>query len=244
MSRWLDFAEAETRNQLRTGPSPERLRTLALKLDAYADAEIKLTQVKGPAVACAKGCDHCCHRHFVTAIIPEVLHLAETIRQTYTPTRLSKLRSRIGSYLEVVQAVPAHRRIEDLRATCPILEGNLCGAFEGRPLACRRHNSVDVQACIQRRSGERKEPAPANREQIEIGNYVLSGWAMGLRRSRLQEAIVELIPALDIALKNPDAAERYLAGEPLFDAVIVAGYDPGPIRRAIKARFAVGIPLD
>lgn len=238
------FAENQTLALLRAGPSPVRLAELTLKIGLRADSEMKLAQINGPAVACRAGCSHCCHHQFVTAIVPEVLRLAATIRATYSEERLAGLQERIAAYLEIVRATPGPERLSTVKATCPILEEELCGAFEARPLACRRHNSVDVEACIRYRSGERKVPALANNEQIRVGQSLLSGWALGLRRLRLQEAIVELVPALDIALRNPDADERYLAGEPLFDSVVVAGYDPGPIRRALKARSGLGVPLD
>lgn len=243
MSRLLGYAESETLSHLRVGPSAERLASLTERINVTADSEIASAQARGPAVACGKGCSHCCIQ-YVTVIIPEVLNLAACIRSTYSAERLIGLQERMRSYLDEVSRVPATKRIGTVRLRCPVLEGDLCGGFEARPLACRRYNSIDVEACIRRKNGERKEPPLANAEQTQIGNYLLSGFAIGLRRSRLQEALVEMIPALEIALRIPDAAERYLAGEPVFDSVIVAGYDPSEIRRAIKARSSLGIPVD
>ncbi|MFI5385772.1 MAG: YkgJ family cysteine cluster protein [Fimbriimonadales bacterium] len=237
------FADRTARSQLMAGPSPERLADLTNTINLKADSEIAVAHVQGPAVACRKGCAHCCFQ-FVTTIIPEVLHLAATIKATYTSERLAALEARIEAYLSGIESVPRPKRTSTVKDACPILENDLCGAFEARPLACRLHNSIDVEACIRYKSGERKVPALSNGAQIRIGNALLLGCAAGLRRSRLQEALVELIPALDIALRTPDAAERYLAGEPLFDAVIVAGYDPSVVRRYIRASQTIGISLD
>jgi len=234
MTNLNQIAETETRAYLRTGPSPERLSELTVKIHQTADGHIRSAQVLGPAVACAKGCSHCCHQ-YVTALIPEVLRLAESIRATYSPERLAALEERIRSFLSAVREIPGEGRVLTARLACPILESDLCGAFEARPLACRRHNSVNVAACIEYKEGIRKTPALANAKQFGVGQALFTGWAIGLLRSRLQEAIVEMIPALDIALHTPDAAKRYLAGEAIFDSAIVAGYDPAPIRRAIKA---------
>ena len=237
------FAESQTRARLAKAPSPGDLAVLAVEIGRGADGRMRAVQLLGPAVACKKGCSHCCHQ-FVTALIPEVLRLADEVRASYSEERLDALRERMSVYLAAVEGIPRELRIPTVRLACPLLESDLCGAFEARPLACRRHNSLEVQACIERRQGARQSPAVANAEQTKIGDGLLTGWAIGLRRSRLQEALVELIPALDIALRIPDAAERYLRGEPVFDETIVAGYDPEPIRRAIKARRSLGIPID
>src|SRR5579862_3645472 len=182
MSSLQEYAENQSRSHLNFGPSVERLAQLTIKIGQMADGNIRAAHLLGPAVACRAGCSHCCRHMFVTTVIPEVLNLAQTIQSTYTAERRAALDQRIEAYWEIAQAVPAPTRAAGVQRPCPLLENDLCGAFEARPLACRRHNSIDVEACIQYKEGTRRVPPLANSEQTRIGNELLSGLAIGLRR--------------------------------------------------------------
>lgn len=227
------FADTYTQSSLKAGPTPERLAKLTNKIKLVADSNIEEAHRHGPAVACVKGCAHCCHQ-FVTALIPEVLALATYIKVNFDEGHRRELHQRIDAYLVEMRKVPPGERSAKLKATCPLLENDLCSAFSARPMTCRMFNSINVESCKLYRFTDGASPGRGNAKQIEATNALLFGSAIGLRRAGLQEAIVELIPALQIALSTDNAAERYLAGEPIFDDVIVAGYDPSVVKSYLR----------
>jgi Fe-S-cluster containining protein len=226
------FAEYMTESGLGSGLSPEKLSQLTVKVRQASDVEMDGAHRSGSAVACRKGCAHCCYQ-WVTSTIPEVLLLAQSIRNDFASDHLATLKLRIRLYLDKIAAIPPKDRMLRVRSACPLLEEDLCTAFESRPMSCRMFNALDVADCIRYRQGDTDTPGAANARQIEVGNAMLFGSAVALRRRNLQEAMVEMVPALDIALSNDRAAEQFLDGEPILDSVIVSGYDPSVVARYV-----------
>jgi hypothetical protein len=63
---------------------------------------------------------------------------------------------------------------------------------------------------------------PHDEAQRDIRSNVLDGLIAGLKDGGLRSEALELIAALSIALDQPDAGERWLAGEPVFEAAVVS----------------------
>lgn len=228
------FAERTFRKGLADGQGLVHLKQITDKVRSVADDEMEGAQRAGPAVACKKGCAYCCYQP-VSVNIPEVLYLASYIRENYSPEELEQLRSRMSEYSAGLIPFRREERIVGYNAACPFLSDNICTVFAARPMACRSFNAVNVEDCILFARREADLPGPQNDRQVLIGNQLLFGTAVALYQANLQEAKVELIPCLEIALDHEDAGERYFAGESLFDAYILPDYDPSIVERVVAS---------
>jgi Fe-S-cluster containining protein len=142
-------------------PAARRLTDHAtgIILDRFAAA--------GHPVTCRTGCTACC-RHLVALSLPEAVDLADWVAGL-PPDRQADVRGRFagvlrrleeagllpppgeggdrqmlaqrpGSLSEVVHDLSA--RYFSLHLDCPLLEGDLCAAYDRRPAVCREHHVV------------------------------------------------------------------------------------------------------
>jgi len=169
-----------------------------------------------PPSACKKGCDWCCHLT-VGASIPEIIRIAEYLRQNLTAQDFAALRQRVQRLDDERRALKAIGR-SDVGLACALLVNHCCTVYPVRPLMCRGFNSSDASACERfvRSSGPTSVPLYA--PQLRLAAFTLDGTLAGLSDCGLHGERVELTAALRIALEVPDAIERFLAGEPIFAA--------------------------
>lgn len=201
------------------GAAADLGRQVAGLFEAAAAGLGQLLVSERPAV-CGPGCSWCCHP-LVMVDAPAVLLLAAWIAP-WPAERVQGIRRKIAAYRAdgyALTTVP--------RPPCPLLEDGKCSVYEVRPLVCRAHNSIDVAPCRRRYEGLdaviEGEPAPiAVRAAIEAG-LAEAMTAMGLGHG----LGLDLAAALGIALEQPDAARRWLAGEDVFAAARL----PESIRR-------------
>lgn len=167
-------------------------------------------KVTGP-IACAKGCDLCCHT-FVSATIPEIFRLAELVRAARVPT------APIIDAAARARDIGQDRRFAT-RISCPLLEGDICGGYGARPLACRTMLSRSLAACTAyfpiNGSGA-LDYAPGAREARGRVEMILLA---ALSLAGLEGKHVELIQGLAVALTQDNAEQRWLAGEDVFAGV-------------------------
>jgi Fe-S-cluster containining protein len=203
--------------ELQKGRTPLQMVAVAeeavvLAQDAL-DAAVAKEPPRAPA-ACAEGCAWCCHQTVGTAA-PEVLRIAAHLRQTLTLDQLQATQERAIVLNERRRALTPDRRAR-AALPCALLVENRCTAYPVRPLTCRGFNSVSARACEQSLKPGNRTVIPSYAPQQRLYTFVLDGLRAGLEESRLDGELLELTAALRIALTVSDAAERWLAGEPLF----------------------------
>ena len=194
-------------------------RTKAKVLDVVADARETaawLLQTNGPAltpIACREGCGACC-RFPVDVTAPEVISLAELIRDRWAPEAVAALRTKLAAFTAAAGAVsPALR--PGRRLPCALLVDERCTIYEARPLPCRGWTSSDAQAC-QDGVTRPELPIPTDALRLLIHHGVQDGLWMGLRDVGYRLEVLDLGVALEIALARDDVAERWLEGEAVF----------------------------
>lgn len=178
-------------------------------------------------IDCSMGCWFCCTQ-MVAVTIPEVLRLAEHIRATFTPEQREDLDKRMAGYMEATAEWHAGDHTKKARYVCPLLRqaDGACGIWLERPIICRGFNSTDHNACITKRDDPVNDPpVPQIMGQFHTAMYSRTGMRRSLKKHNLENELHEMIPALIVAMENEDAADRYLAGEPLFEASKVPGRD-------------------
>jgi hypothetical protein len=167
--------------------------------------------------ACAKGCSFCCH-NAVSVSAPEAFRLAREVcalpaEQAAAVTATLALRRR---ELEGVPLPEQARR----RTPCALLgpDGS-CRAYAARPLPCIGMVSLDVAACeaVFRAPGGPTK-IPVDRLWFSISGAHNLALRLACRDAGLAAARYELHDALHVALAEPNAEARWLAGEDPFHA--------------------------
>lgn len=227
--QWVHIRSEEiTDNGLTVDRSPEELLGAVRKITKLEDKEIESVQQivaeraqRGEIenIACSMGCWHCCTQ-LVAVTVPEVLRISEHIRAEWTPEQRRELDARLAAHQEASRAFLEGATTLKPRAVCPLLVDAACSVWKVRPIVCRGYNSTDVGACIRRREHPEAEEdlIPSITGQLYLSFAARNGMRGGLKKHGLDESLHELISTLAIALAVPDAADRYLAGEPLFES--------------------------
>ena len=174
-----------------------------------------------PTIACRKGCSYCCGTR-IMASIPEIFRLAEWIGENFSERELAELRERLSAFREKIVALHESGEARP-PIDCPILVDHSCSAHPGRPIACRGANSMDVDACIRGRENW-QDPTlqiPLLGQPFVAGRSMVNGLRAATREKGLDSPTVEMPLALEIVLNDATAADRYLAGENVFEIAIV-----------------------
>lgn len=209
--------------------SAERLGNLVRRLERIADKEIDALgqqvdvlaeQGHSQKIACRMGCWHCCTQQ-VAASIPEILWIADHIRAEWSEEQQAALWQRMDSYMAATLDYRESKTDLKPRHVCPLLQDAACSVWKVRPFVCRGWNSVDVDACIAKKDDPAGDPMiPQIMGQLYMADSIRAGLRGALRLHGLESALCELIPGLAVALKEPDAADRFLSGtNPFADAM-------------------------
>lgn len=120
--------------QKRTGNIDPPVRLLHTAINAT------LRGLSDVAIACKKGCSHCCHT-WVSVAAPEALYVAKIV-QSRDDVAIEKVRSAHASTKEYdfeTRAVHPY--------PCPLLEDVVCSIYDFRPKVCRLAASADAEIC-------------------------------------------------------------------------------------------------
>ena len=192
------------------------------KQDGRIDTPVKFLQSKvnaslqnvgDLALACKKGCSHCCYV-WVSAFAPEVLFV-------------SKLVKRMGA--ETIERVrDAHKRTKqfdfDTRYqyphACPMLEDDLCSIYDSRPNACRFAASGSAEICARAYHNLSDEAIPIPTTHLRGSSIYSLAMAAALRRAGLAHHAYEFNAALVRAIDTENAERTWLSGEDIFSGVM------------------------
>ena len=178
-------------------------------------------QVKGPPrpKACSAECSYCCHL-LVEVSVPEVVSLVSFINENFTATDLEALKIRVQKTEQRIRGMNSYERLF-AREPCPLLRNGKCSVYAARPLVCRGYNSYNWVTCAQDLKYSRSwRLIPHDEAEKDIYSDVLDGLVTGLKEEGLPSEPLELIAALQIALNHPDAGNRWLAGDSIFEPTI------------------------
>jgi hypothetical protein len=207
-----------TAESLRAGRTPLTLIAIAEHGTRVAEEAVRRAEQADPPPpsACREGCDWCCHLTVGTSV-PEVVRIVEYLRQRLSGEEFAALRERVVRLDEQRRGVRGVPRSE-ARLPCALLVDHRCAAYAVRPLTCRGFNSSDAARCERFVRSPGRTDLPLYTPQMRLAAFVLDGLRAGLSEAGLKGDRVELTAALRIALEVPGAAERFLAGEPVFAA--------------------------
>ena len=167
---------------------------------------------------CSEGCAWCCYAS-VLVTVPEVLRIAQHLRETLAPPELDVVKARVAATAAKTRDLGSAERFRT-QTPCPMLDvaSGGCTVHETRPGICRAYNSCDVGACI--RAFETKNMSEKIRGNSLMQRSITAVW-VGLIAAceieGLDPGAVELSAGLHVALSVPNALERWLAGDRVFE---------------------------
>ena len=170
---------------------------------------------RGTPVNCKAGCSVCCTL-MVEATPDEIFALVQYLTETLSPEALEETKRRA---VQNVARQAGHSAAERhrLHLFCPVLdrETGACRGHPARPTPCQGYFSLDRRQCeIESIEGSAPIPQPAAVPLMR--DAVLAARVIVLEAFGLDQARVELTQGLALALADPDAEARWLAGCKVF----------------------------
>ena len=210
-------------SEVRTAPEIGALPLfVAARIDPHAQA---LAGQLG--IACHKGCAWCCHGLKVEVTAPEAIAIAEYLRVKSPPEQVPALGQALQDEADEARSLSITDRWLARRA-CYFLDAasGACSIWEARPLACRSHGSLNAAACETAHSGHGEGP-PIPRPTAIERLYLLARGALheACADAELDTRAFELTNAVAVAFHVPRAAERWRAGERVFDRAVIPSDD-------------------
>jgi Fe-S-cluster containining protein len=165
------------------------------------------------ALACKRGCNHCCHRPVSTSA-PVVLRIAAALRERSSEAEFARVLARVVALDEKTHGLPFSPRSRP-PLPCAFLVDGACSIYDVRPLVCRAWNSADEDSC---RQALQEEAVQMRFDLFQRTTFsgVEKGMQAALRAGGLDPVELEFTSAIRVAMENPDACERWLAGQPVF----------------------------
>ncbi|MBX3114780.1 MAG: hypothetical protein KF836_09470 [Fimbriimonadaceae bacterium] len=173
---------------------------------------------------CKKGCNYCCAIRVATVPL-EVLSLARYLKASLKPEEIIELLTRIDEYMAEWDKSTTEEKILKSRM-CPLNLDGLCVGHPARPSPCMRYHSYSVRQCERAyKSGllpihqqpQQLETVRHNAVHLEACNSAFYPPLELTENLNLDSRTIQLVPALRVALTEDDVAERFFAGEKVFD---------------------------
>lgn len=207
--------------RLRADAPGQRVPRAALAAMAASDelGRYHLVVVAMPqAIACRAGCHWCCHMK-VSLTAPEIFALVEFLHNSVAQPDRDRIKARAARLSQDPRIFSSDAKVE-ARIPCAMLnEQGACLVYPARPLACRGYNSVDAESC-RRSLDDDLEIIEQNEPLVRESTAVALGFLAGIEDAGLPAELLELTSGLHIALSEPNAMQRWLAGEAVFAAAL------------------------
>jgi hypothetical protein len=198
---------------------PARLATAVVKFHRTLDAAVEATVAgHGLALACSRGCAHCCHLR-VHVQPHEAFALAAWLRSHFGPERLAAVVGRLRENAARTRELGEERRKRTSLACALLAEDGTCSAYEARPAQCRRYHSLRLATCESFRAHpdetleDPMHPALAHNAAV-----IITQAQHAVRAAGLDAENADLNVALLEALENPKAWRRWRDGKKPFVA--------------------------
>lgn len=124
----------------------EAIQSLYSAIDELNDSIISYARKQNTNVACAKGCQWCCHQA-VFANSYEIHFLSDYIGKNFSTDEITELTRRIHKKHEITSKLD-DKEVLNFKAPCPLLKDGACSAYSARPVACRIYLSTNLPSCL------------------------------------------------------------------------------------------------
>jgi Fe-S-cluster containining protein len=138
-------AYEHTAAALGSSREPGACAAVCRRLNGVIDEEFAAATNAGAAIACAPGCDYCCHLR--VGVFPhEAAAMLDYLRTRATPAQAAAIEQRIRANAQRIDGLT----VEQHRAAvipCAFLTARRCSAHDVRPSACATHHSLSRERC-------------------------------------------------------------------------------------------------
>jgi hypothetical protein len=198
-------------------------RVLEAAANALASSEelrryhLEVLQPTAP-IACHDGCHWCCHLK-VSVTAPEVFAVVEYLENRAPKAVLEHVRARAAELAQDPRIFSSDAKAEAHIPCAMLTEQGGCSVYAARPLTCRGYNALDSESCRRMLDDDREFVASNEAWARECAAEAL-GFLAAIDDVGLPAELLELTSGLHIALSEPNALQRWLAGEPIFAAAL------------------------
>jgi Fe-S-cluster containining protein len=178
---------------------------------AAVDAEFAALKADGAPIACATGCDYCCHQR--VGVLPhEATALLEHLRTKLAPELAERIERRIRENAAKVDAMTAAEHTA-ARLPCAFLVDGRCSAYAVRPLTCASFHSASRERCEHafanpENLGTPRAARPVLLELTAFTDALMAATRTGLTAAGWSDAKAELHQALRALLDERGLSER------------------------------------
>src|SRR5688572_13734946 len=130
---------------LRAGGDAASCAALCRRLNGLVDAKLEALEETGARVACAPGCDYCCHLR-VEVFAHEAAALLHHLRAKASAEESASLERTIRANAARVDGLTVEQH-RSAGIACAFLRGGLCSAHDVRPSACAAYHSLSRARC-------------------------------------------------------------------------------------------------
>jgi Fe-S-cluster containining protein len=190
----------------------------------------------GHRVACWSGCTYCC-MFPVAASAPEVLAIADFVRERFDEGRQAALNARVEANIAATDGMDMGQR-DRVRLDCPFLEAGKCTVYEVRPIACRGVSSYSVEDCREdfEHPGAGVEIHTNGLRELVFG-AIREGLAVACKSASVEHRLLELVRAYKFASEDPTLAENWRSRPEAFETATGASVFPGPWSDELDQEF-------
>jgi Fe-S-cluster containining protein len=167
-------------------------------------------------LACRAGCTWCCY-FSVDVRAVEAFNILDFVERTLTIEEKTRI------YAEVRANSTTLRNLDDMERMgrnikCPFLAAGRCSIYAARPQTCRNYHATSAVGCQQSYEDPHNldidpEFAPA---VYQSGGAHVDAFTSAMREAGYDTNVYELNCALDAALSDPGARERFQSKSPPF----------------------------
>lgn len=204
-------ASIAVRETLGRSTDEEACVALAARIAALISGELDQLQRRQAGMACAKGCNFCCHLR-VLVYPHEAIALLHQLKSQLAPELQEGVQLRLFAHAAQLQALDPNEPRPPV--PCAFLVDGLCAAYEIRPISCATFHSMSRAPCQRRyeTSSLIAVGIPVSTELYQLTGALHEEVGRAVKRVGVSAARVELQTALAALLRNPDLIPQWRAG--------------------------------
>lgn len=160
-------------------------------------------------LACRAGCTWCCH-FSVDVRAVEAFAILDLVERTFTAEEKARVYAEIRANSAALDTLDEFERMRR-NVKCPFLSQGRCTIYAVRPQTCRNYHATSVAGCQQ----SYEDPSNLDIDPefaplvYQAGGAHVDAFTSALREAGYDTNVYEMNGALDAALSEPKARERF-----------------------------------
>lgn len=160
-------------------------------------------------LACRAGCTWCCH-FSVDIRAVEAFSILDFVERSFPEPEKARIYSEIRLNSAASKGLNAMQRMQR-NIKCPFLVQGRCSIYAARPQTCRNYHATDVAGCeASYQDPENLDIDPEFAPLVyQAGNAHVDAFTRAMREAGYDTNVYEMNCALDAALSEPEARQRF-----------------------------------